>query len=161
MDPALIIIAIIVTIVWYWRPKSKRIPLSVENHVSEVMAYLDAGEDEEELELEDNFLPRGKSQARMIALAKSEFGYLKRTEANRLMVRKFLRDTMRERLMRPSHIAQNVDICVACFFIPSKVDVISMQMGAARLTTNRNEEMATEWVSWYGSLKHMLGFQIS
>jgi hypothetical protein len=101
--------------------KRKNVPFEVEDHVIEVLANLDSWE-----KLDDNnHSSRGAYQAKIIALAKAEFGLLKRTEANRLMVRKFLRDQMRDRKMRPTHIAAHLDISVSCFFIPSKADLIA------------------------------------
>lgn len=97
-------------------------------------------------------------QSKLITLAKSEFGLLKRTEANRLMVRKFMRDHMREHGVRPSHIAAHLDKSVAIFFIPTKMDIEAVQVGATSLAHERNNRILADWQSFFGRIGGMLGF---
>lgn len=156
-------IIILLAVFWVLKPKnSLAIPKAVEVHVADVMANVDSGNfPPTELENEGFFtagMKRGKFQAKLVAIAKAEFGLLARTQANRLMVRKFLRDHMRERGMRPTHIAQHLDVSVACFFIPSEQDMIAHQLGASREALTRESVINTAWQSAYGFLGHMLGF---
>jgi hypothetical protein len=144
--------------------KKRSIPYTLEHKVTDVLAHVDDIECSEEVEGEAFFekrYSRGAFQAKVIKVAKAEFGYLKRSEANRLMVRKYMRDLMRDRGMRPSHIAHHVDICVAIFFIPSRVDMEAHQIGAARDAHERNSVMITAWESFFGPLGSMLGFPSS
>jgi hypothetical protein len=104
-------------------------------------------------------MSRGRFQAKVVSIAKAEFGYLNRTQANRLMVRKFMRDFMRERGMRPTHIAQHLDVSVACFFIPSDQDMIAHQLGASREAISRDRVINTLWESYFGPIGRMLGFK--
>lgn len=104
-------------------------------------------------------MPRGRFQGKVVSIAKAEFGYLQRTEANRLMVRKFMRDFMRERGMRPTHVAQHLDVSVACFFIPSDQDMLAHQVGATRDALTRNGMINTLWESYFGPIGRMLGFR--
>jgi hypothetical protein len=104
-------------------------------------------------------MSRGRFQAKVVSIAKAEFGYLNRTQANRLMVRKFMRDFMRERGMRPTHIAQHLDVSVACFFIPSDQDMIAYQLGASREAISRDRVINTLWESYFGPIGRMLGFK--
>jgi len=156
-------IIILAGCLWWFRPRnSLAIPKSVEAHVADVMANVDNGDfPPTELENEGFFtagMKRGRFQAKLVAIAKAEFGLLGRTQANRLMVRKFLRDHMRERGMRPTHIAQHLDVSVACFFIPSEQDMIAHQLGASREALTRDAMINTAWQSAYGFLGRMLGF---
>lgn len=159
-----LVLILVILLLWFWPQKSKlAIPMAVENHVADVMANVDDG-DFSSNELEDGGfftagMKRGRFQAKLIAIAKAEFGLLARTQANRLMVRKFLRDHMRERGMRPTHIAQHLDVSVACFFIPSSQDIVAHQLGASREALTREGIINTAWESAYGFLGHMLGFK--
>jgi hypothetical protein len=128
------------------------IPEEVDLLAEDVMANVDAGECGEDEE-DHFFVPegnRGKFLAKIVLLAKAEFGLLKRLESNRLMVRKYLRDLMRERGMRPSHIAQQLDVGVALFFVPSETDVLAHQIGATKEVTMRSFMVSTMWESFYG-----------
>jgi hypothetical protein len=134
----------------------------VEFHVVDVMANVDNGdftEKEEDVDF-SKITSRGRFQAKLITLAKSEFGLIPRSEANRLMVRKFLRDQMRERGMRPTHIAAHVDVSVSCFFIPSKNDLVAHQVGAAMKTLEMDEKINGEWESIFRPIGRMLGFSV-
>jgi hypothetical protein len=128
------------------------IPEDVDLLAKDVMANVDAGECEEE-EGSHFYVPdgnRGKFLAKIVLLAKAEFGLLKRLESNRLMVRKYLRDLMRERGMRPSHIAQQLDVGVALFFVPNEADVLAHQIGATMEVTMRSFMVSIMWESFYG-----------
>lgn len=131
--------------------------------MSDVMANVDTEDFSLEEEKAGGFytvgMKRGKFQAKLIQIAKAEFGLLRRTEANRLMVRKFLRDHMREHGMRPTHIAQHLDVSTACFFIPSEQDMIAHQLGASREALSRDRVINTIWESAYGAIGRMLGFK--
>jgi hypothetical protein len=138
-----------------------RISKDLENHVIDVMANVDDGdfsEEEEGDEFQDGMVNRSRFQAKLITMAKTEFGLLPRTSANKLMVRKFLRDAMREHGMRPSHILQHLDVSVACFFIPSSQDILAHQLGATREAHNRDGLISMMWESYFGPLGRMLGF---
>lgn len=159
----LIIIAITAFLIWYnWPTRAFAIPKSVEEHVTNVLAHVDNGDFSTEEEEKDGFytagMKRGRFQAKLVAIAKAEFGLLPRTHANRLMVRKFLRDHMRERGMRPTHIAMHLDVSVACFFIPSEQDMLAHQLGASREALTREGVINTLWESYFGPLGRMLGF---
>jgi hypothetical protein len=138
----------------------REIPQSVEDHVADVLAHVD--ETELTVEEEDTeFKICGKIsrfQSRLILFAKAEFGLLRRSQANRLMVRKDLRDLMRDRGVRPSHIAAHLDTAVAIFFIPSKKDVSNHQVGASALANERDDLVTTQWESIFGGVSRMLGF---
>jgi hypothetical protein len=153
----------ILLLLFLFRPtlaSGRPIPVEVEDHVVSVLAELNSGDFtvEEEGEQFGNTNNRGRFQAKLIVLAKSEFGLLGRSKSNRLMVRKFMRDQMREHGMRPSHIAQNLDVSVSMFFIPSDVDVVAHQVGASNIAARMNELIHTQWESFFAPLGRMLGF---
>jgi hypothetical protein len=160
-----VIVLLALYCLWLLKPQPSKlaIPKAVEDHVANVLANVDDGDfTPTELENEGFFtagMKRGRFQAKLVAIAKAEFGLLPRTQANRLMVRKFLRDHMRERGMRPTHIVQHLDVGVACFFIPSAQDMIAHQLGASREAITREVVINTAWESAYGYIGHMLGFR--
>lgn len=156
------IIVLLILVWWFRRPKPGTIPVAVERLVVDVMANVDDIDSESEGDDQEFFHPKMKRKnflARLVRLAKSEFGLIPRTQANKLMVRKFLRDHMREKKMRPSHIVQHLDVSVACFFIPSEQEIIAHQLGAAREAHNRDGLINSLWDSAYGNFGRMLGFK--
>lgn len=159
----LLYLAIFLIVLFVARPgrgKIDTIPEEVEKHVDNVLANVDTNgftKEEEESEF-GKISTRGRFQAKLVKLAKSEFGLLKRTEANRLMVRKFLRDHMRDHGMRPSHIAEHLDVGVACFFIPCRQDVIAHQVGSSNKAQVMEQMIQTQWESVFRPLGRMLGF---
>lgn len=97
-----------------------------------------------------NVFKGGRFIAYVVNLAKAEFGPLKRLEANRLMVRRYLLNEMRVKKMRPSHIAQYIDIAVSMVFVPSENEIIARKLEAASSVTQRVSEFETNWLSFYG-----------
>lgn len=59
----------------------------------------------------------------LVTTALAEFGPLTLSEANRIVVRKFLRDKMRTVGMRDSHVAQHVDRATTLFFLRTRTQV--------------------------------------
>jgi hypothetical protein len=158
----IVIFIVIFCLVAWWYRLSRFIPMSVERHVVNVMANIDDGdfsEEEKDETFYDPKMKRGRFQARLVCVAKAEFGLLPRSQANKLMVRKFLRDYMRERGMRPTHIVQHLDVSVALVFIPSEQDVIAHQLGASKAALDRDRLINTLWYSAYGYFGRMLGFK--
>lgn len=158
-----IVIVLLCLIAWWYRPsRLGAIPASVEKHVVNVLANVDDGDFSREEE-DDAFyrvdMKRSRFQARVVCIAKAEFGLLPRSQANKLMVRKYLRDYMREHGMRSTHIAQHLDVCVALVFIPSEQDIIAHQLGASKAAHDRDGLINTLWDSAYGHFGRMLGFK--
>jgi hypothetical protein len=136
------------------------VPEDVEGHVVDVLANVNNA-NFTEVEEGDGFAnvgKRGRFQSKLVLLAKAEFGLISRSKANRMMVRKFLRDHMRDRGMRPSHIAEHLDVSVSCFFIPSNQDLIAHQVGASKISLAMEDLIKGEWESFFGPLGRMLGF---
>jgi hypothetical protein len=63
---------------------------------------------------------RHKFARKMARMAQAEFGLPKRTEANRLVVQRFIRDLMRKLSVRETHIATLLPIAVGLTFIPNE-----------------------------------------
>jgi len=161
-----IIIALLALAVWlYVRPRDTqpRVPMHVENQVDETLAGLnhpDLSEDEEAM---DRFFGGGGQlgKFRMLAIgaAKAEFGMLKRTEANRLMVRKYLKAWMERTDLRKSHMYLHLDFCTNCSFVPTAADIEAHQIGATRAALTAQSKLHTWWESAYGSFGRMVGFK--
>lgn len=154
----LITIIILCGILWWFYPiRTRKVSYELERHVAVVLTHA-AEMDEEDEELYHPNMQRSRFQGKMVAIAKAEFGYLQRMAANKAMVRKFMRDYMRRHGMRPTHIAQHLDMCVSIFFIPSDQDILSHQVGATQEAHDRSSLLHTLWESYYGKLGRMLGF---
>jgi hypothetical protein len=83
---------------------------------------------------------RGRFIGGIVLAAKAVFGTPTDDLANRLVIRKFLRDLMEERGMRPTHIMRFLDLCVELVFIPSNVEVQTKRMRMSRAWTGRRRE---------------------
>jgi hypothetical protein len=146
---------------WFWPGKNAtQLTKEFEKHITNVLADVDGGDFNEEEEVTKFSVGpgTGRFQAKVVLAAKAEFGLLQRSNANRLMVRKFMRDLMRDHKMRPSHIHENIEICVAMFFIPTKHDINAYKVGATLEAITRDNDVHTWWESFYGPLGRMLGF---
>jgi hypothetical protein len=105
---------------------------------------------------ERTVLARRRSQfvAYCIRKTKFKFGLLRRTEANRLMVRKFVVDIMVERGVRDSHIYNQVDDVTELTFVPNEADVIRAEMRSAHQVVemeyqaHRPYEAPRSWWQW-------------
>lgn len=65
----------------------------------------------------------GRFIAACVGAARAEYGLVSECEANKLMIRKFIRDKMRKHGMRESHIAAHCDTAVTIYFIPLDSDI--------------------------------------
>jgi hypothetical protein len=141
-------------------PKRRVVPDAVEAMVKETMEIVDNAIDDVGGEaFFDPTTKKSSFRAKLIMMAKTEFGHLKRTEANRLMVRKFMRDQMRERGLRPSHIVAHLDISVACFFVASQQEIAAHQVGATFEAQRREGDVTSFWESALLEISKMLGFR--
>lgn len=80
--------------------------------------------------------------ATVVLAAKVKFGTPKQDKpdiaaSNRLVVRRFCSDLMAERGMRPTHIAQFIDIIVEMVFIPSTKEIVAKQLSATHAWQTR------------------------
>ena len=87
--------------------------------------------------------------ARRVALvARAKYGLLPRTEANRIMVRKYLHDYLVERDTRVSTMARMLDRAVEYAFIPTADDVGLARLRATEAVTQRVEDANAEYWSF-------------
>lgn len=70
---------------------------------------------------------RGTFIASLVRAAKAEFGTPTPIEANRMAVRRFVRDLMVERGVRPSHQMLHLDLVVAWVFVPSDQEIVGQR----------------------------------
>jgi len=148
----------IIVLVFLREKFSFKTSIQLEEHVSKVLHFVDNPYQVRGDEIKDVRKMRGRFQAWLIGEAKIEFGMLQRSESNRLMVRKYLKDLMINKGMRPSHIHANLDMSVAIFFIPSKIDIAVNSVGATLDAQRRNDKYYGEWTSMFGRLGQKLGF---
>lgn len=145
-----------------WLARSNlAIDRSLETHVTNVMADVDNVVFDDD-EADEGLTPaqrKTRFRAKMVQIAKAEFGPLKRLEANRLMVRKFLRDTMRDHGLRPQHISMHLDVVVRMVFIPSLAEIEAHKIGATYEAQVREVEVTSDWISNIANFGKMLGFK--
>lgn len=131
---------------------SKVVPQDVEDEV-QVAGVIQEEYDEVEYCPE---IPEGRHRFAfyMGGLAKGEFGLMKRTEANRLVVQHWIRDKMKEHGVRPSHLSQLLPIAVAVAFLPTRADIMAAQILGSS-TFAAKEEEAHGWghvvAGWFGA----------
>lgn len=78
---------------------------------------------------------------------KAKVGLLKDTEANNLVAGRIIRDYLKERGLRPSHIAQIAPIATVLALMPMRADVEARKMRATAQAYERGEEYYGDWVS--------------
>jgi len=92
----------------------------------------------------------GRFSRRLCRLARAKYGPVSRTEANRLMVRRYLYDHLVEHHTRTYTIAKVLDLAVELFFIPTAVDVEIAQLRATAAVTGRIEDANANYWSFWG-----------
>jgi len=142
---------------WYYRrrlvtPEQE----TIANHDLSVLDNYEL----EEVEAKDGSVParsRSRYAAYVARCAKAEFGLLKRSEANRLMVTKFCRDVMRERNVRFTHISALLPLAVELTFVPTEADVLAAQLRGTH-TFKRRQRDAETWshTAYSGPLSRLL-----
>lgn len=142
------LLCFVVRALWKYFFPGRRAPVlskDEEDHIKNVLTNVDDGdlEVDEEVGSEEKFFSptacRGRFISKVILAAKAEFGLLQRSRANYLMVRKFMRDLMRERKMRPSHIAQHLDPACAMFSFRQRVISLHTRLGHLRVLCSARE----------------------
>jgi len=103
----------------------------------------------------DDVLPVGYNPGRhYIAFcckeAKAQFGLPKRNEANYIMVRRFVRDRMVARGLRPQHIAEHLPKVVAYVFIPSESEIFARDMLMSNIVLDRTERYTSRYYTSEG-----------
>ncbi len=81
---------------------------------------------------------RGKYVGYLVRAAKLEFGTLQPTTANKLMVRKFLRDTAVKHGLRPTHALAAVERAHALFFVPCELEILTAQFAQSAPVADRH-----------------------
>lgn len=84
---------------------------------------------------------RGRYTHRVLAQVKAEFPSLAHTQANELVLDRYIRDIMREHGLRPSHIACLKPIIVALAFVPSDGEIMARQVLATSQALDRVDEV--------------------
>lgn len=105
------------------------LPMVVENGVERVRGCDEA--------LPADFVPNRHYIGWLCREAKAHFGCPKRTEANFQMVRRWVRDQMKMRNMRVTHMAQQLPLVVSYVFIPSKEEIFARDMFMSIVASER------------------------
>lgn len=71
---------------------------------------------------------------------KARFGPLRYSEANRLVVRKYLYDICVQKKMRARHIAEHLDLAVQVVLVPSKSELVAAAVGACDVAVERRAD---------------------
>lgn len=151
--------------VWvYSRRRVSRIPKTLEEMTERILAKVDLGGfpelGEQWSNVYDNIEGQDNFRASVIRAAKAEYpDIMERTAANRMMVTRFMRDLMRERGMRPTHIVDNINVCVAIFFIPSMQQIQGLQVDATFSAHMREDEAKCDWFSFFHGFGGRLKYQ--
>jgi len=94
----------------------------IHSYIEEVRA---GGPDSEVAELTNQSKMRAVAKAALHA--KSRFGIMARTEANRLIIRRAVVEEMTAWGMRPTHIAQAADLATLLSFVPTDYEMRAAQ----------------------------------
>lgn len=78
----------------------------------------------------------------LVVQGKARFGPLRYTEANRLVVRRYLYDICKTKKVRARHIADNLDKAVQMVLIPSEDQVIEAALIKNLVARNRVDDFA-------------------
>ncbi len=97
--------------------------------------------------------------ATIVQEAKIEFGPMRRTEANRMIVHRFIRDKMREIPdMRPGNILKLLPVAVETVFLASDAEIVALQARGSRAFQAQHDKSTIRWWSWLTRQSHDLGF---
>jgi hypothetical protein len=110
---------------------------------------LQNGESEEETTTFDTFakvdldkkIPRkhhGLFRNHLVRVGKAKFGTHSRSEANRLVIRKYLHDECEKAGLMARHIHEHLDIATALVFVPSKNELIASAIQHTELSKIRS-----------------------
>lgn len=77
----------------------------------------------------------------------NEFGTMSHTEASRMVLHRHIRDYMRERKMRPSHILEQLPMAVELAMIPTQAGVKAKSANAASAAIMQRANDVSTWVN--------------
>lgn len=91
----------------------------------------------------------GRYTRRVASEGRAKFGPLRYTEANRMMMRKYLYDIMRDGGARTSDVLRVVDKAVYLAMMPNVDDVMLRKMDGTSAVRERRSAAVDPWASWY------------
>jgi len=116
---------------------------------------------------EHDVVGRGKFISYLANVAKADLpGILKQTEANQLVVRKYIQDLMTERGVRKEHQSVLLPLAVTLAMTPTEADVQAEMFRASRVAVERRDEFAKNrwryrgdpWAfNWFGTKSKPVG----
>jgi len=99
-----------------------------------------------------NYVPNRHFIGWLMQEAKVQFGCPELIESNRLMVRRWVRDRMRERGMRVVHQEQWLDKIVAMVFVPSDNDIEAREYLMSSVACARRDRYQGPLYTWWGRM---------
>lgn len=155
-----------------WLRRARMLTATEQAHATRLLDSVNAGEEEEE----DTGADQGPGTpwrvrlghgmgflAAVVNSAQNEFGCPTRSEANMLVVRKYVKDLMVARGMRPTHIARHIDLVVSLVFVPNDRQIQARRYFASEAWKRSREEYDYEtprevsWWRWVFPLPEGLG----
>jgi len=101
-------------------------------------------------ELPVDFVPNRHYIGWLMGEVKVQFGCPNPSVANRLMVRRWVRDKMRERKMRVTHQRHWLDKITNSVFLPSVEDIVSREMLMSRAARKLIRRYTSPLYTWWG-----------
>lgn len=143
--PVSFTLCVCVAELWLGRSRLRRVTALARGRARQLLGDVDAwdveGDAWDEVPLPSSPARRYRYSAYCARLAKAEFGLLKRTEANRLMVQKFIRDEMRSHNVRPTHVSFLLPIAVEATFLPTQSDLLAAQLRSTTDWVDRDKQL--------------------
>lgn len=111
------------------------------------------GEDNQPTLLERNVVRPTKFRKWVVALLRAEHGNVKRSEANRLMISKTIRDILGEHKVRRTQWHKHIPVIEAMYFIPCNAQLEARELLGSPEALARDMMMASSVRSWWFWLK--------
>lgn len=142
---------VVIAFIIYWILPHRvmgTVPASVQRLAGQLVESMEPEDGEEEKEL-DGSTKVGRQRCAKMAAAyvRSKVGLMKRTEANRQVAGRLIRDHLQERGVRPTHIMAIAPIAEVLCFVPTEADITAAQLLASTAVLNSIEEAEAKWYS--------------
>jgi hypothetical protein len=140
---------------WFCWTQRKRVLHTSDEELSRDLARtIDRCEQEEDVRIPGGDgrvvygRPRKSKIAEMVWRAKAQFGTTERSEANELMVSKFIRDELKDDKVRPSHILAIYPAATAQFFLEYQPEIDARRIQVAAAAKKKERAKARKYWSF-------------
>jgi len=140
------VVAVVATVQYFSLSRRKCVSWFDEARAAgSVKAVDDACEDDEGAEVVEAGVPvagRRRFASHVANVVRARIGGTpRRTEANRLMVQKMVRDYMKERCVRESHMPLHAPLACSLVFVPTKYEVEAAKFEATAVADERSDDV--------------------